>query len=317
MKKQLLYISLLIFFSTAFIPSRNETKIFTSDINNFWQAYDSVLKVSDTVLQKQIMQEIYLDKATPGLKNFMVLRQHSSSRHLKNILRFPKFWTSVRPKTLDIENHRQDIEKMMVDFGNMYPGFKQPDIYFTIGCLNSGGTTSSDRVLIGAEIASSDKTVDASELSPWLQSVFSAQQDIVYLVTHETVHTQQKNYGGNNLLASCLREGSADFIASLLMGRPLTSPYITYGLANEKMLWERFSSEMGGSNTKNWLYNGGEAKNEPADLGYFMGYAISKSYYENAPDRKKAFIDIVKLGFNNKADIDEFMVKSMYADKWK
>jgi hypothetical protein len=42
-------------------------------------------------------------------------------------------------------------------FSKMYPGFRQPDIYFTIGCLNSGGTTLRDRVLIGTEIAAADK----------------------------------------------------------------------------------------------------------------------------------------------------------------
>ena len=313
-----LFISILFVVSCFSTSGQNKatTKIFTSDINNFWKAYDSVLKVTDTTVQKDIIQALYLDKATAGLKNFMMLRQHSASRHLRNIQRFPKFWTSVRPKTMDIENHRQEIEKMMGDFQLRYPKFRQPDIYFTIGCLNSGGTTSSDRVLIGAEIAAADKSVDASELGDWLQSVFKAQQDIVYLTTHETVHTQQKGYGGENLLSRCLREGAADFIASLLMGKPLTSPYITYGIANERKIWERFKMEMDGTNAKNWLYNGNEAKDEPADLGYFMGYTICKSFYDNAADKQKAFIDIVNLNYQNKADIDTFFAGSKYAGKW-
>ncbi len=317
MIKQAVSILLIVTGFSTFAQNKTSARIFTSDINNFWTAYDSVLKVADTTVQKDIIQTLYLDRATAGLKNFMVLRQHSAGRHVRNIQRYPKFWTSVRPKTLAIENHREDIEKIMDDFSNKYPGFKQPDIYFTIGCLNSGGTTTSDRVLIGAEIAASDKTVDASELGNWLQSVFYAQQDIVYLVTHETVHTQQKNYNGNNLLARCLREGSADFIASLLMNKPLSSPYITFGLANEKMLWERFSVEMDGANSKNWLYNGSEAKDEPADLGYFMGYAICKSFYDNAADKHQAFIDIVRLNYQSKADVDAFFTGSKYAVKWQ
>jgi hypothetical protein len=316
MLKKMVSVLFIVSVFSANGQNKATTKIFTSDINNFWTAYDSVLKVSDTTAQKNIIQTLYLDKATAGLKNFMFLRQHSASRHLRNIQHFPKFWTSVRPKTLDIENHRQEIEKMMGDFQHKYPGFRQPDIYFTIGCLNSGGTTLSDRVLIGAEIAAADKTVDASELSDWLQSVFKAQQDIVYLVTHETVHTQQKGYNGDNLLSQCLREGSADFIASLLMNKPLNSPYITYGIANEKKIWDRFKMEMDGTNAKNWLYNGSDAKNEPADLGYFMGYTICKSYYDNAADKQKAFIDIVNLNYQRKADIDAFFAGSKYADKW-
>jgi hypothetical protein len=316
MIKHIVCILFLFSFIFAAAQTKAPTKIYTSDIDNFWTAYDSVLKVADTTVQKEIIQALYLDKATAGLKNFMALRQHSAGRHLRNIQRFPKFWTSVRPKTVDIENHRSEIEKMMGDFQLRYPKFRQPDIYFTIGCLNSGGTTLSDRVLIGAEIAASDKTVDASELGDWLQSVFKAQQDIVYLVTHETVHTQQKGYGGDNLLSRCLREGSADFIASLLMNKPLSSPYITYGIENEKKTWDRFKMEMDGTNAKNWLYNGSEAKDEPADLGYFMGYTICKSFYDNAADKQKAFIDIVNLNYQNKSDIDAFFTRSKYATKW-
>jgi hypothetical protein len=217
MKKLMLNVLILVCSLSAIGQSAPVKKIVTSDINNFWTAYDSVQKVNDTTLQRSIIQSLYMDKATSGLKNFIVLRQHSAGRHLKNILHYPKFWTSVRPKTLDIEKHLNKIEEVMDRFSKMYPGFRQPDIYFTIGCLNSGGTTLRDRVLIGTEIAAADKTVDASELNSWLQSVFKVQQDIVYLVTHETVHTQQKDYGGRKHFNKCLVEGSADFITSLLM----------------------------------------------------------------------------------------------------
>lgn len=295
----------------------SSTKIFTEDIDHFWKAYDSVLKVTDSVMQRDIIQTQYLDKASKGLKSFMALRQHTAARHLQNIHRYPKFWPSVRPKTLDIEHHRTEIESMMKKFSKRYPGFKQPELYFTIGCLNSGGTTSSDQVLIGAEIAASDKTVDASELNSWLQSVFQAQQDIVFLVTHETVHTQQHGSGSSNLLTSCLREGSADFISSLLIKKELSSPYIIYGKANEKMIWEKFALEKDGKDVQNWLYNGGRAKNEPADLGYFMGYTICKSYYKNAKDKKQAFIEIVNLNYNSPTDVKAFFEKSGYNEKWK
>lgn len=310
-----LYIILFLFCSASVRGQDGNFPVLTSDINNFWTAYDSLLKVNDTTLQKQIIQNVYLDKATIGLRDFMRLRQHSASRHLKNISQYPKFWNSVRMRTLEIEHHKAEMGKIMARFRNVYPPFRQPEIYFSIGCLNSGGTTQGERVLIGAEIAASNKNTDASELNSWLQKVFSEQQDIIFLVTHETVHIQQKNIYTKMLLPRCIKEGAADFLAELLIERKFTSPYMIYGLAHEKELWEKFRVDMYEEEAKNWLYNGNLAEN--ADLGYFMGYQICKSYYESAPDKKKAIAEILDLNFNNKAMVTKFFEKSGYASKWE
>ena len=44
-------------------------------------------------------------------------------------------------------------------------------------------------------------------------------------------------------------------------------------------------------NFGNWFYNSDGSKNP--DLGYFVGYVISKKYYENSKDKKKAIKDII------------------------
>jgi hypothetical protein len=289
--------------------------VLTSDIDNFWTAYDSILKVNDTTLQKQIIQTVYLDKATAGLKDFIRLRQHSASRHLRNISHYPRFWSSVRTRTLEIKRHKGEMAEIMSRFRSVYPPFRQPEIYFSIGCLNSGGTTQGERVLIGAEIAASDKYTDASELNTWLQKVFSEQQDIIFLVTHETVHIQQKNIYTKMLLPRCIKEGAADFLAELLVERKFVSPYMIYGAAHEKELWQKFRSVMFETEAKDWLYNGNLVEN--ADLGYFMGYQICKSYYEAASDKMKAVSEMLDLNFNNRGMVTKFLDKSGYAAKWE
>jgi hypothetical protein len=305
----------LVFLMAFALNTRAQTKIFTADIDNFWTAYDSVLKVKDTTVQKRIIQELYLDNATAGLKIFMELRNHSAAKHLKNILRYPKFWVSLRPHTLQIKNHTAEIQVLLDRFRDIYPKFKQPDIYFTIGCLNSGGTTLNNQVLIGAEIGVADKTVNASELSDWLQQVFKVSKDVVYLAVHEVVHTQQKIENSSaDLLTNCIQEGAADFITEVLMQMPLKTPYITYGLANEKILWEKFRTKMYGTEMKDWLYNGSNVTH--ADLGYFMGYAICKAFYDKTADKKKAVAEILSLKYGDKKMINKFLTKSAYADKW-
>ena len=152
----------------------------------------------------------------------------------------------------------------MVKFKKLYLNFKQPDIFFTIGCLNSGGTTKPNKILIGSEIAASDSTVDASEVGSWLRGVFKLNTSVVSMVAHEVGHTQQKGGdseedGKSNLLGYCIKEGACDFIAELLLDKPVQSPYMTYGKANEKTLWKLFQKDMFGQETKDWLYNGGQA----------------------------------------------------------
>jgi len=276
MKKKLYLLAVSLYFNLALGQT---TRIFTSDIDNFWTAYDSVKTTNDTAKQLQFIQALYLDKATDGLKDFMIARQHSAKRHLNNVLAKPKFWQSLRPHTLAIKKHTAEIERLMRRFKKLYPDFKQPYVYFTIGVLNSGGTTTADKILIGSEIACANNTVDASELSNWLQAVFKDNKDVVYLVAHEVGHTQQKEVSNeqSNLLAYCLNEGACDFIAELLLQKEIVSPYMTYGKAHEHDLWKDFQTEMLGKKTKKWLYNGGEAPNGNADLGYFIGYAICKS----------------------------------------
>lgn len=160
--KRILTIVFLLVIVNAF--SQISNKVLTSDIDNFWIAYDSVQKTNDKILQTKIIQELYLDKATIGLKDFMIAREHSAKRHLENILKYPKFWVSVRPKTLEINSFKGEIEKIMLRFKKLYSNFKQPDVYFTIGCLNSGRTITKDKILIGSEIACSSKTTDSFEL---------------------------------------------------------------------------------------------------------------------------------------------------------
>ena len=45
----------------------------------------------------------------------------------------------------------------------------------------------------------------------------------------------------------------------------------------------------------NWVYNATTAKDRPADLGYYVGYLITRAYYKNAKDKSKAVYDILNI----------------------
>ncbi|MGB4844349.1 MAG: DUF2268 domain-containing putative Zn-dependent protease [Ferruginibacter sp.] len=196
----------------------------------------------------------------------------------------------------------------------IYPEFIRPEIYFTISCLNSGEIIESNKVLIGAEIAAGDEPVDASELSEWLRRIFRLNNDVIYININEVIHVKQKNTGkALNLLETCIHEGAADFIAEQLLEREIKTPYITYGLAHEEELWNKFKQQMYGVETKGWLYND---KDVPvAGLGYFMGYIICKACYNYAENKTKAIAGILDLKYGDEKMLEELLVKSKYAYK--
>src|SRR3982750_1399898 len=53
-------------------------KFVTSDIGNFWRAYDLAAKETDKAKRVAIFQAEYLDKGSPGLKDFLRLRIKSA-----------------------------------------------------------------------------------------------------------------------------------------------------------------------------------------------------------------------------------------------
>ena len=308
------FITILIFLTHFLIATgQNNQKVFTSDIDNFWRAYDSCQTTTDSLKQLHYIQSLYVDKGTEGLKAFMEARDYTSELWLTLVRKYPRFWKSIRPNTLAVKSKKQEIEKSIQKLKKLYPDLKEAKMYFTIGGLRSGGTTMNDMVLIGAEIATGDATTDVSGFpNKWLEGVFKSQQsdNLVPLNIHEYVHTQQIGET-RNLLGQAIREGACDFITELIMDKPLPNNYLVYGRQHEAELKESFKLDMFTPAYSNWLYNGSTATTM-ADLGYFMGYIICKTYYKNSPDKKMAVKDIIELNYSDTAAVENFLVKSKY-----
>lgn len=292
---------------------KKNQEVFTSDIDNFWKAYDSCEKTSDSLQQLHYIQTLYIDKGTEGLKAFMEVRDYSAALWVTLIRSYPKFWKSIRPNTFVVKSKAKEIETSIQKLKRLYPELKKAKMYFTIGGLNSGGTTMTDMVLIGSEIATGNATTNVSEFpSKWLEGVFRSQQpgNIVPLNIHEYVHTQQKGEA-HNLLGQAIKEGACDFITELVMGKPLQNNYIVYGRQHETELKASFKLDMFSPAYRNWLYNGTTATTV-ADLGYFMGYDICKAYYTNSPDKKKGIKEIIELNYSDTTAVENFLANSKY-----
>ncbi|MDN3587785.1 DUF2268 domain-containing putative Zn-dependent protease [Pedobacter aquatilis] len=299
------------------IAQQSKQTIVTTDIDNFWFAFDEIKSTTDSLKQLDILQKQYVDKGTPGLKAFMEAKDYTTAAWLNCIRKYPKYWASIRPKTYKVKSLSTQFNPYLKKFKKLYPELKPASIYFCIGAMRSGGTTQGDKVLIGAELATGDLDVDISELPQntknWLKTYFGSNpfKDIVLLNMHEYVHTQEKS-NGNTLLAQCIFEGTADFVAELITGKVPSMPYMTYGKTNHEMLKNKFKTEMFVNEFSGWLYNGTSSEFGVGDLGYYIGYSICKNYYDKAENKKAVIKELIELDYGNNEVVEDFLKKTNY-----
>ena len=297
----------------TFLNQASAQKIFTSDINNFWTAYDSIQKVENS--KSEILENLFLSKKTEGLNAFMQIKNFDNDDYLKAFEKYPKFWNSIRPNTLIDAKRIQTINKALTKLKKLYPNNSKGNIYYTIGTLKSGGTTNNEDLLVGIEkIVGNENTIVSEFENENLQKMFQFSKitTIEQVTIHEFIHTFQKD-GEINVLSKAIKEGSCDFVAELILDKKFNSHYIDFGFKNYEQVKSQFKSEMFSQNFGNWFFNSNASKNP--DLGYFVGYVISKKYYENSKDKKKAIKDIIELDFNSEPDIVQFLDRSKYFEE--
>ena len=246
----------------------------------------------------------YFRSATRGLRAYDTKLSMGRRQLCAAIRRSPERYAAIEAKLPGLDSAVTRVDSIFSRFRALYPEGRQPGVYFVVGAGMSAGTTthgSDPVVLIGVE-----RTGDPSKLSS--------------VVAHEFVHTQQ-DYpwigiftGGpafirGTLLRQSIMEGTADVIAELVTGTPNRNAYAE---ANEAALWSEFSREMHGKDYSRWLWNGGNRNrgDRPADLGYWIGYRIAKSYYDHAPDKHLAIHDMLTIH-----DFDRFLSESGYAGR--
>jgi hypothetical protein len=293
----------------ARLSDPRQAQLITTDINNFWQAYDLVAR--DTARAQAIYQHQYFDKASVGLQDYFQLRIFSVREFVQNQRAKPRFYQAIRPSTLRIATMAPQIRAGFVKLKELYPEARFPNVYFVIGRWTSAGTVSGTGMLIGADQLSGTPTTPVDELSAYGRRSLGTLAQLPYVVAHEHIHTIQKRSNDPSLLRGAINEGMADFLAELTTGHQPNASLLPYGLAHEKQIWADFTKEIAGKDWSNWIANGPqETADKPADLGYFVGYRICQSYYEEMADKKQAVHDILNI-----SDYPAFLAKSRYAEK--
>lgn len=296
------------------LPNTNPEKaqFVTDDIHRFWKAYDLYLK--DTLNAYSIFKSNYFDKATVGMNDYMGLKVGSIKQFVKHIETHPKLYGSIRNNTLKVDDYKAKFLQSFKSLKSIYPKAEFPDVYFLVGALTSGGTVSESGLLIGVNQVCKDETTNLEELNFGQKLLINELKKLPNLIAHELIHFQQKeNLKDTITLGYAINEGMADFIGELISGKTANPKLIEWVKGKEQKVWERFKQDMYFNRYSNWIgnYKNASADNFP-DLGYWIGYVICKSYYENCKDKKQAIYDMFHI-----KDYRQFLADSKWEKKIK
>ncbi len=263
--------------------------ITSKDVVNFWYAFDKMGE------DKKVFEKYYINVGSNGVNHFLGNNRIVNGDTLyATVTRRKDDYLKVRTSTLNLSSIEKQCRSSYYAFKYLYPKAIFPPLYFVIGRFNTGGVSLKTEQIIGAEM---------NDLS-----------SMPYLVAHELIHSNQNiPYKYKILLEQCIIEGSADFLGELISGKvPVSEPY-QYAKGKEVEIWNDFLKDINlGENDDfaNWLYAGKRKDDRPADLGYYIGYIIAKSYYEKAKDKIQAIADILNI-----SDCKTFLNESGYQPK--
>lgn len=274
-----------------------KAEIVTADLPRFWQAFDEGI---DGDLGAALERR-YFGPASPSLRAFQQKRIGDTSRMVETVTRNRRYFESIRANTLAFSGSTAFAEAMRAVFVKakaLDPEAVFPPTALLIGRMNSGGTTSTEGILIGLELFTRAPDSPLDTLDDFERNAVTTSELLVPLVAHEHVHVLQAVYGAPNattLLEQSVSEGIADFVGEQTSGALLTSEAYVYGPAHEAALWAEFKAEMDGTDLSRWLYNRGKLADRPGDLGYFIGYRIAQAWAKQHGDIASAVRQLVRV----------------------
>lgn len=263
--------------------SSEDSNLSFFDLEIFWDAYNS----SYPKFNPKTMQELYFNKASCKAKTMYIPFFIQNINNLTEVIKANVHYFNSLKNTKDIILKKEcEIKNAFCKLLSIYPEAIMPEILFVVGIFRSAGAFMNGNLFISVEMFS-----EKPQIINNVETLSYA--GIIDVIMHEIIHFQQHNYHDNSLLATCINEGSADFITELILGRHPSQNTHNIATKDQKKLWNKFKDFMFKKNYHNWLYT--SDNNISNDLGYWIGYKIVKSFYNKRKDKTKAIKDILNI----------------------
>jgi hypothetical protein len=265
----------------------------TADVDRFYEIYDE----AGGRPSAEALQRDYIDPGSDGLHELARLRNVTGRAIAEAIARNPEMYAETRDCIEILPRVRDRLVVALGKLRDAYPEARFPPITIAVGRGKPVGVGGRDTgVQIGAE---------ALCANDWINP--DAEDRFVRVIVHEFAHVQQavdfSERENATVLSVSLVEGAAEFITELTTGS-IAYAYMSELIAGrEREIEAAFASDADKTDLSDWLYN--STPEDPADLGYWVGYRIVKSYYEHADDKQQAIRDIFEM-----SKPEEFLARS-------
>ena len=264
----------------------------------FWDYFERAAK--DTANAKDIFKE-FIFKGPRELRDFYVVRYINLNNMYGQMINASPDYFHYLKNQFNPDSTKALKSKTagwMRNFKNIYPKAVFPKVYVVPGILNSGGTATEMGMFVGGDMYGRSDSMPTAGLTSWQEESIMKVSDLPGLTIHELMHFQQNYQDAENnetVLAQVIGEGVCDFLVELCSGEELNNSNLMYlsDEKNELRIMNDLKNDLFSEDNSKWLYNGGAIDDRPHDLGYTVGYLISKSYYQLAIDKQKAVFELL------------------------
>jgi len=250
------------------------------------------------------LQRDYLEGAGLGVQIFTPFRIVDAQRLARAIAAKPdNYRYAIRQCLPQLPGLTNDLRAIYLAYAGLLPERPLPAIKVVFGAGNSGGTASPEAQVIGLEVTCLPGTTP-DQFRTAMRGFFA----------HETVHTWQSDETtlalADPLLSQALREGVADYLASLVTGEVPNLHRDAWARQRESWLWQEFQrdrqairadsssvrSPLASPRFRRWFANYGSApEGWPSEAGYWVGMRIAEAYVARANDKHAAIRELIEL----------------------
>jgi hypothetical protein len=255
----------------------------TGDVDRFYEVFEK----AGGRPTGAALQQAYIDAGSDGLRTLARMRNVTGQSIADAIAKRPEIYSKARACIDVLPRVRERLVLALRKLKELYPEARFPPITIAVGRgrpVGVGGRSTG--VQIGAE---------ALCATDWINP--SIEDRFVGVIMHEFAHVQQhvafSEDKNATVLSASLEEGAAEFIAELTTGA-ISYSYMSGLIAGrETQIETAFAADVDKTDLSAWLYN--STPEAPADLGYWVGYRIVKTYYQHASDKRQAIRDILQM----------------------
>ncbi|MBO9697874.1 MAG: lytic murein transglycosylase [Sphingopyxis sp.] len=260
-------------------------QIVTSDVERFYALYDDPALAADP----DALATRYLADASPGLKEFMVMRRITPERVAKTLREKPDLYRDARGCAGTLDSVRGRLTAAADRLAMLYPQAIFPPITIAVSRGAPVAAANGKGLYVSLEALCAAKFFEADD-----------EDRFVHVIAHEYVHAQQPlaqvESDSDTVLHAALVEGAAEFIAEQIGGSVAYTHLHRWAAGREQAVERDFLAEKDNkANGSRWMYNQLGTRDWPGDLGYWVGYRIVKSHYGRAPDKAAAIEAIIKM----------------------